>query len=86
MATGVVAFGHDGASDRYASIQKDLGVTLFAENVAMGKNTTAQQVLDAWLASPDHKQNIEGDFNYTAIGVSVSSDGTSYVTQIFVKK
>jgi uncharacterized protein YkwD len=86
MAAGTVPYGHDGYTERFSRIQKSFGGTFFAENVAMGTKVTAKTVVDTWLASPTHKENIEGDFNYTAIGVSVSSSNISYCTQIFIKK
>jgi uncharacterized protein YkwD len=85
MATGKVPYSHDGSNARFDTIRKYFGGSSYGENVAMGY-TTAQLVVNAWLASTGHKQNIEGDFNYTAIGVATSSNGTNYFTQIFIKK
>ena len=85
MATGKVPYSHDGSGARFDYIIANFGGTAYGENVAMGY-TTAQAVVDGWLNSTLHKQNIEYDFNYTAIGVATSSNGTIYFTQIFIKK
>ena len=54
-------FGHVGA-DGSTFISRDLGAgytgaTYLAENLAAGQ-TTPQQVIDAWLASPAHRSNL----------------------------
>lgn len=86
MASKKVAFGHDGFDQRALAIANDMhGTSATGENVAFGK-MTSQQVIDAWLKSPNHKANIEGNFNYTGVGVAKDSRGVVYYTQIFVKK
>ena len=54
-----------------------------AENV--GRGNTPSTLHDAFMASPGHKQNILGDYNYVGIGTD-SSDGRLYVTVVFMKK
>lgn len=87
MAAGTTAFGHDGFSDRAAAIAKQIAWSSAGENVAMLSNMSdaATVAVNAWLASPGHKANIEGNFNTTAIGIAKASDGTLYFTQIFIK-
>lgn len=60
-------------------------VTKFAENVA-NRYDTAQEVVDAWLNSPPHRKNIEGDFTHTGISAIKSDAGVYYYTQIFITK
>ncbi|QLE02235.1 CAP domain-containing protein [Galbibacter sp. BG1] len=55
------------------------------ENVAYGFYT-AEGVVKAWLESPSHKKNIEGDFTASGISASNDEDGNLYYTHIFVKK
>ena len=85
MAGGRTSFGHSGYSSRISSITAQLGnVTRSAENVAYGSRS-AQEVVSNWLSSPGHRQNIEGDFTLTGIGVARNKKGVIYFTQLFIK-
>jgi uncharacterized protein YkwD len=43
--------------------------------------------LHGWMDSPGHRKNIlDSAYNYTAIGVWISENGTVYFTEIFMKK
>lgn len=53
------------------------------ENIAQGQ-TTAAQVVNAWMNSAGHKANILNQ-NYTHIGVGFVADG-NYWTQMFIQK
>lgn len=53
------------------------------ENIAKGQ-TTAKQVVNAWMNSEGHRANILNK-NYTHIGVGYVADG-HYWTQMFIKK
>ncbi len=77
---------HDYFEERSNNIIQVLGAVKVNENVAYNYTTPAG-VLHAWLASPGHKANIEGDF--THFGISISEDpetGKNYYTNIFIKK
>ncbi len=52
-----------------------------AENVGQGRSVTSLH--DAFMASPGHKSNILGDYNYVGIGTDTSG-GYLYVTVVFV--
>jgi len=53
------------------------------ENIAWGY-PTAEQVMDAWMASPPHRRNILNcDLKSIGTGVRYSDDGTPYYTQVF---
>jgi uncharacterized protein YkwD len=70
---------------RADNIIKLLGAKNVGENVAYNYKTS-QAALDAWLLSPEHKKNIEG--NYTHFGLSIVTDtrtGKKYYTNIFAK-
>ena len=54
-----------------------------AENVGKGGSPTSLH--DAFMASPGHKKNILGDYNYVGIGTEISG-GSLYVTMVFVGK
>ena len=86
MASGKIPFGHDGSDARMAGISKQLKpVYGWAENVAMGPQT-AWEVVDSWLGSKIHKENIEGDYNLIGIGIAKGANGDLYYTAIFINK
>lgn len=85
MATGKTPFSHDGFDARFDRLMKLIGGSSMAENVALGQ-TTAQEAVDSWLDSQGHKENIEGRFNLTGIGIARGGDGDLYFTQIFLFK
>jgi uncharacterized protein YkwD len=83
MATHRTSFGHSGFQSRVKRITAKIeGMQAWAENVAMG-STTAKEVVENWLKSPMHRQNIEGPYNLTGIGVATDRKGNLYFTQIF---
>ncbi len=75
---------HDQAMDRFCSISQVNNVFAFAENTAFGYDT-AKEVVEALLLSPNHKKNIEGDFDITATSAVINEKGTIFYTQIFAK-
>ncbi|RYZ53452.1 MAG: CAP domain-containing protein [Sphingobacteriales bacterium] len=86
MASKAVPFGHAGFDSRYKELSgKFPGMRSMSENVAYG-NLTAQKVVDLWLKSNGHRKNIEGDFNYSGIGIQADNKGQLYFTQLFMKK
>lgn len=80
------SLNHDYFEERSQNIIAVLGAVKVNENVAYNYST-ANAVLHAWLESPDHKANIEGDF--TDFGISIRTDpenGNKYYTNIFIKR
>lgn len=86
MAAFRAPFSHAGHSLRYARIKaKDPDPFYkFGENIA--KNSTAKRAFNAWMLSPGHRANIEGNFTHIGIGASKSASGPWYFNQIFLKK
>lgn len=66
-------------------MMRDFGVTYqsAAENIARGQQT-AQQVVDGWMNSEGHRENILNG-NFTHIGVGYTESG-NYWTQMFIQK
>jgi len=61
----------------------------FGENVGLckGYSNLCQMVCDAWVASPGHAANIfDPNLVESAVGVAHASDGTVYLTQVFVTR
>lgn len=83
MASHKIPLSHEGFDERVGGLMKKYGAHGGAENVVDGAKT-AQKALDLWLHSPGHRKNIEGNFNLTGIGIATASDGTIYITQIFI--
>ncbi len=76
---------HNDFTLRSNNIINVLGAKKVGENVAYNYKTS-EAAVKAWLDSPGHKENIEGD--YTHFGLSVTTDpktGKKYYTNIFAK-
>lgn len=84
MASGKIPFSHKGFDERFNKLATIFNMSSGSENVANGP-AEAQTIVNGWLASPKHKENIEGDFNMTGIGIAQARNGTYFYTQIFVK-
>lgn len=82
IANNVV--NHNDFTARSNNIMSVLGAKKVGENVAYNYKTS-EAVLKAWLASPGHKENIEGDYTHFGISVSTDANGKKYYTNIFVK-
>jgi uncharacterized protein YkwD len=76
---------HDDFTARSENIIKVLGAKSVGENIAYNYSSP-QAAVAAWLNSPAHKQNIEG--NFTHFGISIRENpttGKKYYTNIFAK-
>lgn len=83
IANNVV--NHNDFAARSENIMKTLGAKSVSENIAYNYNTP-QAVLNAWLASPGHKENIEGNFTHFGIAIKENpTTGKKYYTNIFAK-
>jgi uncharacterized protein YkwD len=77
---------HDLFAERSQNIMQVLGAVKVNENVAYNFSTPAS-ALNAWLNSPGHKANIEGDFTHFGISIRENTEtGKKYYTNIFIKK
>ncbi len=77
---------HDYFQQRSQDLINYLGAQRVGENIAYNYGTP-EGAMYAWLSSPGHKENIEG--NYTNFGVSITTDpetGKKYYTNMFIKK
>ena len=77
---------HDYFQQRSDNFVKVLGAAKVGENIAYNYQT-AESAFAAWMNSPAHKANMEGD--YTHFGISVTIDpntGKKYFTNMFMKK
>jgi len=78
--------GHQYVDQRATNIRQVLGAVQVSENVAYNYQSNAG-VLNAWLMSDGHKDNIEGDFTHFGISVKTNpATGRKYYTNIFMKR
>jgi uncharacterized protein YkwD len=77
---------HDYFQERSDNLILVLGAERVGENIAYNYKT-AENAFSAWMDSPGHRANIEGD--YTHFGLAVTTDaqtGKKYYTNMFMKK
>ncbi|MFD1063790.1 CAP domain-containing protein [Winogradskyella litorisediminis] len=70
---------------RKQSLQENENAQIVSENVAYGY-TSAQSVVNAWINSPSHRSNIEGDYTHFDISAEQDEEGDWYYTNIFIKR
>jgi uncharacterized protein YkwD len=78
--------GHQYFEQRASNIKQVLGARQVSENVAYNYQSNGG-VLNAWLMSDAHRENIEGD--YTHFGISIKTNPNNrkkYYTNIFMKR
>lgn len=76
---------HDGFEERKNNLVQVLGAYRVGENVAYGYSTP-ESVVDAWIASSTHKENILGNFSHFGISITKDTNGRRYYTNMFIKK
>ncbi|MGJ8550067.1 CAP domain-containing protein [Winogradskyella wichelsiae] len=76
---------HDNFFLRKESLQANADANVVSENVAYGFNS-AESVVNAWIASPSHLDNIIGDYTDFDVSAEQNSDGKWYFTNMFIKR
>ena len=76
---------HDNFSQRASQLMNQVGAKAVAENVGYGYRTS-EAVVNAWLKSKGHRENIEGGYTHFGISVRQDEEGKNYFTNIFIKK
>jgi len=88
MASGRRWFGHGDFDDRAQAVEARVArYQRIAENVARQsrrRSDLSARAVSGWLQSSGHRQNIEGRYSLTGVGIAVSGRGEVYLTQIFV--
>lgn len=75
---------HDNFINREVFLESFTGAVSVAENVAYGYSD-AETLVNAWLNSPGHRRNIEGNFTHFQITGKKDENGIWYYTNIFVR-
>jgi uncharacterized protein YkwD len=85
MADGKAPFSHQGFEQRIKAIA--IPYRSAAENLAFnqGYSQPDRLAVEGWIKSSGHRQNMEGNYNLTGIGVVQNSNGEYYFTQIFIR-
>lgn len=78
------ATSHAEFGKRAEQLAKLSGAQVVAENVAKDYDTVGL-AFEAWLESDGHRQNIEGDYTHSAIGIVENETGDLYFTQLFFR-
>lgn len=89
MAARRVPMGHEGFTQRTDQVERLMPLAAIAENVALNDysaRSTVRVAVDGWIASAHHRENIEGRYNVTGVGIVRARDGTFYYTQLFVAR
>ncbi len=89
MATGRIPPGHEGFEKREREISRKIPLRGIAENIGLNNfplSRTVQAVVSGWLGSRGHRENIEGRYDVTGVGVARDARGTRFYTQIFVSR
>lgn len=76
---------HDNFYQRKLSLEENANARVVSENVGYGFST-AHSVVNAWLNSPAHKANLEGDFTDFDVSAEQDENGRWYFTNIFIKR
>lgn len=86
MAAGKIPLDHGGFEARIETLGRPY--LRAAENAASNRGFAdpAASAVGRWISSPEHRRNIEGDFDLTGVGVAQSANGTYFFTQIFLKE
>jgi len=88
MASGRVPFSHNGFDQRVKAISQSVSYRGASENVAynQGYKNPGQQAVQGWIKSMGHRQNMEGQYDLTGIGIAKNAKGEYYFTQIFIRR
>lgn len=72
-------------AQREENLRATLGAVAVGENIAYNYST-AQSVVAAWINSPAHKANMEGNYTHFGISVRTTPEGKMYFTNMFIRK
>jgi uncharacterized protein YkwD len=75
-------------NESWHTIESKLGVNNVSNEVtitAQITNQTAAQVVAAWVADPEIKQLLEGEYTQSGPGTGTTSDGRTYIVHMFCK-
>ncbi|MGM5470418.1 CAP domain-containing protein [Flavobacteriaceae bacterium LMO-SS05] len=81
----VNSVNHDNFYQRKISLEQNANAKVVSENVAYAYSS-AQSVVNAWINSDSHRENIEGDYTDFEVSAEQNKEGKWYYTNIFIKR
>jgi uncharacterized protein YkwD len=81
----VNSVNHDNFYQRKISLEQNANAKVVSENVAYAYSS-AQSVVNAWINSDSHRDNIEGDYTDFEVSAEQNKEGKWYYTNIFIKR
>jgi uncharacterized protein YkwD len=77
---------HQGFSRRVSKARNQYPRTYVAENVGvnLGNSMSEKSIVDSWISSAAHRDNILGNYRYTGVGITQNAQGKIFFTQLFV--
>jgi uncharacterized protein YkwD len=76
---------HDNFFQRKISLEQNANAKKVGENVAYAFST-AESLVNAWINSDSHRENIEGDYTDFDVSAEQNKEGKWYYTNIFIKR
>lgn len=73
--------GPDGSDTGRRLTSQGFAWIAWGENVGAGF-TDVRTLLNAWTASPDHREHLIGEFRYAGVGIALSASGAPYWTLV----
>lgn len=81
----VNSVNHDNFYQRKISLEQNANAKKVGENVAYAYSS-ARSLVNAWLNSDSHRQNIEGDYTDFEVSAEQNREGKWYYTNMFIKR
>jgi len=75
---------HDNFDLKFKTLKEQENARGMGENVAFGQQS-AKDVMNSWLNSSGHRDNIEGNYTHIGIGAVKDENGRFYYTQVFFR-
>jgi uncharacterized protein YkwD len=64
----------------------EMGENIYTEDFP-DRERIAQRAIEGWMGSPGHRKNLlSPNFNQTGVGIARAADGSTYITQDFIRK
>ncbi len=79
---------NDDINERWHTIEGKLGVNNISNEATISwqiTTETAAEVVAAWVADPNGKALLEGDYTQSGPGIATTSDGRTYILHMFCK-